>query len=209
MALLIIFLNNSDSQRDLEFISTELNSPNSLSDASFPLSVHIPLHRSKQANHGRPLGGADGRDSCSQRPSFHIHTEPLGLTSLVSSPSCYQQTCSAMSTQVETKKVPVYHELVRELHLSCDTDDVPLIRQLLTTTSFKSRDVTRAFEESQSVHVLRCLLEHGADADYIASSSSVLTLDQLKATVEFGYNIRSKGHEILQWVTQRENLNTP
>ena len=105
-----------------------------------------------------------------------------------------------MPTQVETKKAPAYHELVRELHLSCGTDDVPLIRQLLTTTSFKSRDVTRAFDKSQSVHVLRCLLEHGAEAEYIASSSDihVLTLDQLKSTVEFGYDVKFKGHEILQ-----------
>jgi hypothetical protein len=114
-----------------------------------------------------------------------------------------------MSTQVENKKVPAYHELVRELHLSCDTDNVQLIRQLLTTTSFRSRDVTRAFKKSQSIHVLRCLLEHGADADYIASSSDALTLDQLKATAEFGYDVKSKGHEILQWVTQRENVNIP
>jgi hypothetical protein len=113
-----------------------------------------------------------------------------------------------MSTQVDNKKVPAYHELVRELHLSCDTDDVPLIRRILKTTSFKSRDVTRAFDRSQSVHVLRCLLDHGADADYIASSSDiyVLTLDQLKTTAEFGYDVRSKGHEILQWVTQKKKM---
>jgi hypothetical protein len=117
-----------------------------------------------------------------------------------------------MSAQLENKKEPAYHELVRELDLACDADNLPRIRQLLTTTSFKSRDITGAFDESQSVHVLRCLLEHGANADYIASSTRlrVLTLDHLKATAEFGYDVKSKGHEILQWVTQKtEILNTP
>jgi hypothetical protein len=106
-----------------------------------------------------------------------------------------------MSTQAGNKKEPAYHELVRELHLACDADDLPRIRQLLTTTSFESRDVTGAFDASQSVYVLRCLLEHGANADAIASSSTclhVLTLDHLKATAQFGYDVKSKGHEILQ-----------
>lgn len=110
-----------------------------------------------------------------------------------------------MSAQVEDKKEPAYHELVRELELACDADDLPRIRQLLTTSSFKSRGITGAFDESQSVHVLRCLLEHGANADYIASSSRIriLTLDHLKVTAEFRYDVKSKGHEILQWVTQK------
>lgn len=189
----------------------ELNSSNLSGDASFPLCVHIPLHRFKQANHGQSLGGVEGFDSCSQRASFYVHTKLLGLTSLVSSPSCYQQICPAMSAQVEDKKGPAYHELVRELDLACDADDLAHIRQLLTTTSFKRGDITGAFDEPQSVHVLLCLLEYGANADAIAASSCiyVLTLDHLKACAEFGYDIKSKGHEILQWATQRENANNP
>jgi hypothetical protein len=105
-----------------------------------------------------------------------------------------------MSAQVENKKEPAYHELVRELNLACDADDLPRIRKLLATTSFNSRDITGAFDESQSVHVLRCLLEHGANADYIASSTRlrVLTLDHLKVTAEFGYDVKCRDHEILQ-----------
>ena len=103
-----------------------------------------------------------------------------------------------MSAQVENKKEPAYHELARELNLACDADDLPRIRKLLATTSFNSRDITGAFDESQSVHVLRCLLEHGADANQMASTIHVPSLDVFKLLARFGYDVKANGHLILQ-----------
>lgn len=89
-------------------------------------------------------------------------------------------------------------QLRRELDSACKADDLPRIRQLLTTTSLGRSDANGVFASSLPLSVLRCLLEHGADADFIGSKNHDLTLDVLKLLVEFGFDVKAKGHLILQ-----------
>jgi hypothetical protein len=102
---------------------------------------------------------------------------------------------------------PHLHQLVNELNLACDADDVPSTRRLLATTPLEKKDFTYAFANEHSVSVLRCLLEHGADADHIVSNERSLTLEHLKACAEFGYDVKSRGHLILQYVHRCDSPN--
>jgi hypothetical protein len=97
---------------------------------------------------------------------------------------------------------PPHHKSKRELVSACNADDLPRIRQLLTTTSLESADATRAVRyHSLSLSVTRCLLEHGADADYSPPwqpETDHESLERLKLFAEFGYDVKLKGHLILQ-----------
>jgi hypothetical protein len=103
-----------------------------------------------------------------------------------------------MSAPAEDRDSPSREQLNRELKSACEAEDVTHVRQLLTTTILGSSDATAAFKPSLSVPVLRCLLEGGADADSIVTKRRPQSLEQLKLLAEFGYDVRSKGHLILQ-----------
>ena len=88
--------------------------------------------------------------------------------------------------------------MVQELKLACDEADIPRIAHLLTTTSLDSEDATDAVTKKHSVRTMQCLLEHGADADRIASSIQVPSPDFFKLLARFGYDVKAKGHLNLQ-----------
>jgi hypothetical protein len=104
---------------------------------------------------------------------------------------------SLITTDIE----PPHYGLVRELASACNADDLPRIRHLLTTTSLEGADATEALRKSLSLPVTRCLLEHGADANYDPPwrpETDPESLDRLKLFAEFGYDVKLKGHLILQ-----------
>ena len=103
-----------------------------------------------------------------------------------------------MSDSSEYEEEQDHDELVQELKSACDEEDIPRIAHLLTTTSFDSDDATDVVTEKHSVRTMQCLLEHGADADRIASSIQVPSLDVFKLLARFGYDVKAKGHLILQ-----------
>jgi hypothetical protein len=99
---------------------------------------------------------------------------------------------------MSTSEGPSRDELNLELEAACKAEDTTRIRQLLTTTILGSSDVTHAFEGPFSVPVLRCLLECGANANLVTRGHKIQSLDQLKLLAEFGFDVRSEGHLILQ-----------
>lgn len=54
----------------------------------------------------------------------------------------------------------------------------------------------------ESLDVMRCLLEHGADASTYMHRGTPKSLDVVKSCVEFGYNVKAEGHKILQSVVE-------
>lgn len=103
-----------------------------------------------------------------------------------------------MSDSSEEEQESEHYEVVQELKSACDEDDIPRIAQLLTTTPLDSADATDVVTKKHSIRTLQCLLEHGADADRIRSKIRVPSLDVLKLLARFGYNVKAKGHLILQ-----------
>ena len=103
-----------------------------------------------------------------------------------------------MSDSSEYDEEQDHDELVQELKLACDEDDIPRIVHLLTTTSLDSADATDVVTKKHSIRTLQCLLEHGADATCIRSKLRVPSLDVLKLLARFGYDVKAKGHLILQ-----------
>lgn len=103
-----------------------------------------------------------------------------------------------MSDSSEYEADQDHDELVQELKLACDEDDIPRIAHLLTTTSLDSDDAIDAITEEHSVRTMQCLLEHGADANQMASRLRVPSLDVFKLLARFGYDVKANGHLILQ-----------
>ena len=103
-----------------------------------------------------------------------------------------------MSDSSEYEEEQDHDELVQELKSACDEEDIPRIAHLLTTTSLDSDDATDVVTEKHSVRTMQCLLEHGADANQMASSIHVPSLDVFKLLARFGYDVKANGHLILQ-----------
>lgn len=103
-----------------------------------------------------------------------------------------------MSSSAEDSEECDHDELLQELKVACDEEDIPRIGQLLTTTPLNSADATNVVTKKHSIRTLQCLLEHGADADRVRSKLRVPSLDVLKVLARFGYDVKAKGHLILQ-----------
>lgn len=108
--------------------------------------------------------------------------------------SAQLQSCEESGEESDEWQDP--RQLRRELDSACKAGDLPRIRQLLTTTSLDRSDANGVFASSLPLSVLRCLLEHGADADFIEKRG--LTLDVLRLLAEFDFDVKAKGHLILQ-----------
>ena len=97
------------------------------------------------------------------------------------------------------------NERVRRLLFSAvEEDNVERVNQLFATISFEAGDATRALGHAlTSPAVMRCLLMHGADAKAFDEIEKVRSAEILRILVEFGYDIRSTGHLIIQCVAER------
>jgi hypothetical protein len=93
---------------------------------------------------------------------------------------------------------PPHYVLVEELQLACDEDDIPRIKRLFATTSLDSDDANKVFTPRHSIQTLQCLLEHGANANGFVSSRYAPSLEALKILARFGYDVKGRGHLILQ-----------
>ena len=103
-----------------------------------------------------------------------------------------------MSSSAEDSGECDHDDLLQELKEACNEEDISRIGQLLTTTPLNSADATNVITEQHSVCTLQCLLEHGADANRARSRIGVPSLDVLKILAKFGYDVKAKGHLILQ-----------
>jgi len=103
-----------------------------------------------------------------------------------------------MSDSSEYEEEQDHDDLVQQLKLACDEDDILNITHLLTTTSLDSDDATDVVTEKHSVRTMQCLLEHGADANRLASRLDIPSLDVFELLARFGYDVKANGHLILQ-----------
>ena len=103
-----------------------------------------------------------------------------------------------MSTSGSDSEGPPHYVLVKELKSACDEDDIPRIKHLFATTSLDGDDADEVFIKRHSIQTLQCLLEHGANANRCASYRYAPSLEALKILARFGYDVKGKGHVILQ-----------
>ena len=97
-----------------------------------------------------------------------------------------------------------YHRLQRELHATCLAGDIVRLRQLFTDADLDATDATDTltWPEDYPLITIRCLLDLGADVDkfvpWAASDGEIQSLEAMELMVEFGYDVKAKGHLILQ-----------
>lgn len=97
-----------------------------------------------------------------------------------------------------------FQELQNELHDACMNGNIARINQLFADESLGPTDATDApcFFEAYPITTIRCLLELGADANKVAAwrapDGQIRSLEEMKLLVEFGYDVQSNGHLILQ-----------
>jgi len=97
-----------------------------------------------------------------------------------------------------------FHQLQRELHETCLTGDIARLRQLFADADFDAADAmdTMRSSEGYPIVTIRCLLELGADVaqfvPWAASDGGIQSLEAMELLVGFGYDVKAKGHLILQ-----------
>lgn len=105
-----------------------------------------------------------------------------------------------MSSQTHTDGEDI-ERARQELFSAVDADDSERVRQLFATTSLQASDATEALDNvtpCKQLDLTRCLLEHGALPSAYLGFNHVRSLSVLKLFVEFGYDIASTGHLIIQ-----------
>lgn len=102
----------------------------------------------------------------------------------------------------EQRREPVEpdSELVRELRTACKADDSQRVTELLNNGSIIATDATKCLEETwMNLPLTRLLLEHGAEPAACATTFRMShSFELVELLVEFGYDIKSNGHCILQ-----------
>jgi hypothetical protein len=85
-----------------------------------------------------------------------------------------------------------------ELQRACKENDIARVHELFTTRSLDHEDATHCTFRTSEPSLMRCLLEHGADLRWYLEKHAPPSLDMIKLFVEFGYDVKSEGHKILQ-----------
>ena len=106
------------------------------------------------------------------------------------------RTDSLFSEEEETPHDHARRELVR----AAWAHDKPRVRELFETTPLDADDATKYLVwASPDIPMMRFLLERRADANSFAiQSARDWSLDVLKLLAGFGFDVKSKGHIILQ-----------
>lgn len=87
----------------------------------------------------------------------------------------------------------------QELVAACKTDDIARVRELFATRPLNNDDASYCiFRTSPSLPMMRCLLEHGAQFASYVKVKSPPSLDVVNLFVEFGYDVKTEGHKMLQ-----------
>lgn len=93
----------------------------------------------------------------------------------------------------------------QDLCLASRDGDVALLSQLLANHSFDAEDATAALcEAALNPAIFRDLLQHGADVKVVDLRSIPLSAargELLGLLAEYGYDFKSDGHRILQFVS--------
>ena len=89
------------------------------------------------------------------------------------------------------------------LFQACDNKDLSKAQQLFAPLNLASNDASKALRHISKKNldtrasICRLLLEHGADANVVPSITTT-SLEVVKLLTEFGFDIKSEGHKILE-----------
>ena len=89
-----------------------------------------------------------------------------------------------------------------DLEQACAVNDIRRVCELFANERLDGDYATRCRLHVKTLEMMRCLLEHGADASRCMFGSSPKSLDVVKLCVEFGYDVKAEGHKILQLVAK-------
>lgn len=101
------------------------------------------------------------------------------------------------ATESSDEEASEHEHAAQELELAIRANDTPRVHHLFKTTSLDRVDTAKHVDMYQNVPLMRCLLEHGADPNS-CSLRGIKSLEILKLLAEFGFDMISKGHTILQ-----------
>lgn len=107
--------------------------------------------------------------------------------------------------------MPETDSIRKQLQFACRAKDYNHIRQLLDNSSATAADATACLQDSyKDLSLVRVLLEHGADPAVCAQTSYMRdSMELVKLLVEFGYDISTNGHCILQYASTYEKSAYP
>lgn len=89
------------------------------------------------------------------------------------------------------------------LFQACDNKDLAKAQQLFAASNLAASDASEALRHISKNNldtrapICRLLLEHGADANVVPSITTT-SLEVVKLLTEFGFDIKSEGHKILE-----------
>lgn len=72
------------------------------------------------------------------------------------------------------------------------------MREIFAVECLHKRYAREYGRDVESLDMMRCLLEHGADTSAFTYRRPPESLDRVKLLVEFGYDVKAEGHKILQ-----------
>ena len=85
-----------------------------------------------------------------------------------------------------------------DLEQACAADDVSRVREIFAAERLDKEYATKCSRDAESLDMMRCLLEHGADTSAFTYRRPPESLDRVKLLAEFGYDVKAEGHKILQ-----------
>ena len=85
-----------------------------------------------------------------------------------------------------------------DLQQACEAKDIPRVCELFAAESLGNEYATEYSRGVESLDLMRCLLERGADIDTYIYQQSPKSLDMVKLFVEFGFDVKAEWHKILQ-----------
>ena len=98
----------------------------------------------------------------------------------------------------KTDQLLSHEQAVQELRAAYQAGDVARTRNLFETTPLTVADANFILPRAKrNIPLMRCLLEQGADPN-ACGIRLLRSLDALKLLTEFGYDIKSHGHLVLQ-----------
>jgi len=72
------------------------------------------------------------------------------------------------------------------------------MREIFAIEHLDKDCATKCSRDAESLDMMRCLLEHGADISTYTNGRPPRSLEKVKLLAEFGYDVRGEGHKILQ-----------
>lgn len=99
----------------------------------------------------------------------------------------------------------VNNDKLRGLRNACSANDSQRLQELLDSGTVTRADANACLEFTKDqLPLMRMLLQHGADPAVCATTRLMKrSIDLVKLLVEFGYDIKINGHDILQYVLFR------